>query len=170
MCGIFLDPPYASPRGHSFAALATFHVSARYWKRSSLFKDIFRRCGDEFSALRVYFLVARNFLHAAYRPLFYLSNIVYFMHAVYTRSNDIRHSRSRFLRYRMAAFHLSTVTAWTLERRGCGSRSIKHNVGVCIGSDLILEMGGCGGRARGLETGSSISCAHSIFRYTLPQK
>ncbi|KYN36435.1 hypothetical protein ALC56_09395 [Trachymyrmex septentrionalis] len=38
------------------------------------------------------------YTHDAYRPLlFYLSNIVYFTHAVYTRSNDIGHSRSRFL-------------------------------------------------------------------------
>lgn len=57
--------------------------------------------------------------------------------------------------------------------RGRGSRTIKHNAGGCVGSDLILEMGGCGGRARGLETGSSISCAQ-LFRprtpYTLPQE
>ncbi|KYQ59386.1 hypothetical protein ALC60_01558 [Trachymyrmex zeteki] len=166
MCGIFLDPPYAPPRGHSFAALATFHVSARYWKRSSLFKDIFRRL----FLLRVYFFVARSVTHDAYRPLFYLSNIVYFTHAVYMRSNDIGHSRSRFLatrnsivsyrrdvgardmemsvrdtsahldtsvafrpnytvnftRYRMAAFHLSTVTTYTVNARASGVRIAEY--------------------------------------------
>lgn len=120
--------------------------------------------------LRVDFLVACSVTHDAYRPLFYLSNIVYFTHAVYKRSNDIGYSRSRFLatrdsivsyrrnvgahdmemsirdtsahldtfvafrpnytvnftRYRMAAFHLSTVTTYTVNARASGVRIAEY--------------------------------------------
>lgn len=143
-------------------------------KYQCLYRKEFRDNCDKIAAmsflLRVYFFVARSVTHDAYRPLFYLSNIVYFTHAVYMRSNDIGHSRSRFLatrnsivsyrrdvgardmemsvrdtsahldtsvafrpnytvnftRYRMAAFHLSTVTTYTVNARASGVRIAEY--------------------------------------------